>query len=345
MDAKSHYVHQAHHGRTYQEAHKSRQEAVTKPLREYHNDVKNRLIHRFSREVEDHLDLACGRGGDAWKWVGARIHHVLGVDIAPSLLDDARERIDIIRQKKPDHDLTAEFMESDALGKHDIEWGQTFDTVSCMFAAHYLFESKESANQFFENAAAALKEGGYFYGTTICAKRVLALLGKEKEYRNSVLLIKALWDQPSKFGSGYTFALANTVTNHSDEADDVEGGATEYLTFFSVFTKLAERHGLYPVRDLNWSFGRNKRSRRDTLFEREPADHQEAFRYFQPQFCAHPNSQEQGDAAEADNGLLSDLEKASRLYAAFVFQKDTSRMKRSASDDGQPVAQRAKLNA
>ena len=29
--------------------------------------------------------------------MGARIHHVLGVDIAPSLLDDARERIDIVR--------------------------------------------------------------------------------------------------------------------------------------------------------------------------------------------------------------------------------------------------------
>lgn len=45
------------------------------PLKRFHNDIKRKLISRFARDAGCLLDLACGRGGDIWKWIdaGARL--------------------------------------------------------------------------------------------------------------------------------------------------------------------------------------------------------------------------------------------------------------------------------
>ena len=47
----------------------------------------------------------------------------------------------------------------------------------CTLAAHYFFEKKEMAETFLANVAEALEDGGCFYGTIICGKRVAALFG------------------------------------------------------------------------------------------------------------------------------------------------------------------------
>lgn len=54
---------------TLRERGKSRMYA----LKTFHNEVKRRLICRFSKGVQHHLDIACGRygqGGGGGKWGG-----------------------------------------------------------------------------------------------------------------------------------------------------------------------------------------------------------------------------------------------------------------------------------
>ena len=47
---------------------------------------------RFAGDAESLLDLACGRGGDIWKWIDAGILHVKGVDLSPGEIAEARKR-------------------------------------------------------------------------------------------------------------------------------------------------------------------------------------------------------------------------------------------------------------
>lgn len=47
---------------------------------------------RFGGGSECLLDLACGRGGDIWKWIDAGIKRVKGVDLSPGEIVEARKR-------------------------------------------------------------------------------------------------------------------------------------------------------------------------------------------------------------------------------------------------------------
>jgi hypothetical protein len=52
------------------------------PLKYFHNLIKTRLIQRFAGDADKLLDLACGRGGDLYKWIRSGIKYVRGYDIA-----------------------------------------------------------------------------------------------------------------------------------------------------------------------------------------------------------------------------------------------------------------------
>jgi 2-polyprenyl-3-methyl-5-hydroxy-6-metoxy-1,4-benzoquinol methylase len=52
------------------------------PLKKFHNKIKRLLIQRFAGSCSTLLDLACGRGGDLYKWIDCDIKYVRGYDIA-----------------------------------------------------------------------------------------------------------------------------------------------------------------------------------------------------------------------------------------------------------------------
>ena len=54
------------------QALEARRQGAALPLKDFHNDIKRRMITRFAFQAERLLDLACGRGGDIHKWARAQ---------------------------------------------------------------------------------------------------------------------------------------------------------------------------------------------------------------------------------------------------------------------------------
>ena len=50
------------------------------------------MVFVLARQVPALLDLACGRGGDIWKWIDADVQSVLGVDISEHEVAECRRR-------------------------------------------------------------------------------------------------------------------------------------------------------------------------------------------------------------------------------------------------------------
>ena len=124
----------------------------------------------------------------------------------------------------------------------------------------------------------------------------------------------------AEFGAGYTFAIAQTVTNSDGALAVAAGGAEEYLVFFAAFVRVAAEFGLVPDPRFDWDAafpGPAALSKAAGPDGRDGCG--QAFRLFAPKYSAgNPDSDE--------------LAKISRLYAAFVFVKQ--RRPGTPTDDG-----------
>ena len=199
--------------------------------------------------------------------------------------------------RPPDSALTAEFEVCDSLGTAPFARAPPFSAVSCMFAVHYFFATEAAASRFLANVAANLEPGGFFFGTVPSGKRVMAAIkagGAWPLLATRALRLEAHWaGAPKPFGCGYSCAIGDTVTAAAGGGD---GGSFEYLVFFSAFAALAASHGLDPV-------GRWPNPALERLLD--PGDEGAAFKHFAPHFP----------------GADPSLERASELFAAFVFRK------------------------
>ena len=184
----------------------------------FHNDVKNRLISlasslikgsKESKESKDKktkklFDVACGKGGDLQKWVGAGFNQVVGVDYSVSNLMNSTDGIyarleKLIKNKtldpkkfdysffpmdssKPYADQVKEIADVKLREKAAVllSGGPSFDTVSCQFAIHYFFESKDTVKRFFKNVQSTLLLNGTFIVTCMDGDRVNKLLSTSK---------------------------------------------------------------------------------------------------------------------------------------------------------------------
>ena len=79
---------------TAAEALAARARGASAPLKKYHNRIKRELLARFARCTPGGamLDLACGRGGDLRKWMDLGVGRVVGVDLSPGEVAEARRR-------------------------------------------------------------------------------------------------------------------------------------------------------------------------------------------------------------------------------------------------------------
>jgi len=66
---------------------------ASQPLKDFHNLIKRKLITHFAGNKNKLLDLACGRGGDIWKWSENNIRFVKGIDLSPHEVEEAQSRV------------------------------------------------------------------------------------------------------------------------------------------------------------------------------------------------------------------------------------------------------------
>jgi hypothetical protein len=190
--------------------------SLTLGLRNFHNTfVKKNLIVNIGKKANSLIDVACGKGGDLSKWIDCNLHFVLGLDLSK---DNIENRIDgacarYLNNKKKiktipyclfingtsvknikngkglDSEKSLQIVKNIfGTGKSDkmpkgiasrfgiVEDG--FDICSCQFAIHYMFEDKETLNNFLRNVSECTKLEGYFIGTTYDGKTIFDKLKK-----------------------------------------------------------------------------------------------------------------------------------------------------------------------
>lgn len=216
MDAETHYDNLA-------PAAHARHEGPAYALKQFHNAQKRRLLEHFVRAGATVLDIACGRGGDVWKYRDLGVARVVGVDVSANELEEAQRRAAAAK-------LNATFLKLDARRPFDL--GARFRAAVCMFGLHYFFESEDIATTFFRNVSSHLEPGGVFVGIVPDGRCV-------RPVASSAMRIDTRYEAPACFGSAYTMAVADTVTEATR--------APEYLVFSNVLERLAAAHGLRPL--------------------------------------------------------------------------------------------------
>lgn len=166
----------------------------------FHNDgVKNKkLILPLAQRAKTVLDIACGRGGDLFKWLKkVPYKFYVGLDVCRWNISDPNTGACSRACKLPPAARKhVYFLCADAshpigpdCGKDDDSlkisrhlWGQQrlvnvprdfggcvqgFDAVSCQFALHYFFQSERSLITFIDNVVDHMRPGAHFVGTCL----------------------------------------------------------------------------------------------------------------------------------------------------------------------------------
>eukprot|EP00049_Salpingoeca_infusionum_P010534 m.182393 g.182393 ORF g.182393 m.182393 type:complete len:533 (+) comp14668_c0_seq4:339-1937(+) len=332
MASSQHHVqhHYDRHGKSSQQ--ESRAQADMGALRAFHNAIKRSMLEAARRRDITLVDWACGRLGDAWKWQQCGYLDVTAIDISPASIEQAQRRVDDVleahrsgRIRGPPMQVKLQVGDCSA----PVPLQRKYTHASCMFAAHYMFETKERACQFFENVSASLQVGGCFFGTMPIAERINQLLPPQNQatFRSSSLHLKRLHDGTGSdvegesgfgsFGNKIEFSIRNTVTNTSIAAEEVEGSNVEFAVSAELFSHVAERYGLVPLRSFRWpqqTGPRNPPFDPRAVLDRYPPgprhrqQYTEAFRCFRPHY-------------NVPRRIADELSQVSRLNAAFFFQR------------------------
>ena len=173
-----------------------------KYLRDFHNNVKKKLINAVSQKGSTLIDYACGKGGDLPKWVHSNLYFVFGVDIAKDNLENKKDGIcaRFLKEKERHRNfMGALFVHGDSskniksteamldskskvitkavfgeiqnkgldrmVAKYHGVGKDGFDISSCQFAVHYFFQNRETLHNFLRNVSECTRIGGYFIGT------------------------------------------------------------------------------------------------------------------------------------------------------------------------------------
>jgi mRNA (guanine-N7-)-methyltransferase len=236
-------------------------------MRDFHNWVKRIMIYVSKNLVykpQIHLlDIAVGRGGDLDKWNKAGISSVFGFDANEESINSidpfnagAKQRLATFGNLKTDVHFevgnaiqpTMELLTNmdTWLKKHNTP---AFQIVSCQFAMHYFFRSKDSLDIVFKIISKYLQVGGYFIGTTLDSEKIRGYF----KSRESYFVEKTLFDisinnffKKTPYGNAYTFSIKDIV----DEGNyfNTMGPSLEYLVDFNELNEVAAKYNLVPFK-------------------------------------------------------------------------------------------------
>lgn len=200
-------------------------------MRKYHNTIKRDLYNKYTKNIDNLLDLACGKGGDLDKWVTNKIRNVVGYDIDAVSIKEAERRVRDYNSK-----VTKVSVYVKDLSEYIIPGSKNMDVISSMFAFHYFFKSKDTFETIMTSIENNLKDDGIFMGAMFDGLKIRELIKNnnfelvdDKEVRFKVKLIS---ESDSFFGNKISVFLKDTVL---DEPMD------EYLVYFSEFVKIMKK--------------------------------------------------------------------------------------------------------
>ena len=207
---------------------KSNKSDLTRPLRDFHNYVKRKLIVATSKHGETLIDMAVGKAGDLHKWIHAHLSFVFGIDISRDNIENRKDGActRYIKEKWKFHNIpdVLFIVGNSSLNIRDGTYCMTenckkitnaifgkgkrsekalgtgvykqfgvgkdgFNIVSCQFAIHYFFKNKLTLHGFLRNVCETCKVGGYFIGTCLDGNMIFDLL-EDKEKNDNYIIQK-----------------------------------------------------------------------------------------------------------------------------------------------------------
>jgi mRNA (guanine-N7-)-methyltransferase len=217
-------------------------ERLELPFRKFNNFVKVKLIQYTTYCLQNRplrvLDLACGRGGDLFKWLyNTNIFKYDGYDISDSSIEEARKRVansELCAKRslitlETQNCFTKQFLSS-------LE-SESFEIISCQFAIHYGLSTFEFTKYFFEQLTRILTPNGYFIGTmvdhtklSINGNDLFSIQFSSQQHREDAV-------KGERFGISYSFTMDGHVEGH------------EYAIPWNQFVQCANDAGLTIVPD------------------------------------------------------------------------------------------------
>lgn len=140
-------------------------------LRSFHNNIKRQMYKKYTKGINNLLELAVGKGGDLAKINQNNVRHTIGYDINNDSIEEAKRRL--IETFPPYFQESVELYTLD-LSKNVLpEPQEKVDIVSSMFAFHYFFENRSAFETVLQSILNNIKPGGYFIGAFFDGKSVL----------------------------------------------------------------------------------------------------------------------------------------------------------------------------
>lgn len=220
-----------------------RQQSFYYNLRRFHNWIKRNLINTYARNSNKLLDMASGKGGDLQKWFDSGIHYVEGYDIHGASIDEANRRLHQL-QERGHTNAYVSFNVKD-LSKEVLPAPSTpFDVVTCMFAAHYFFQSPDTFNTFAQSITNNLKVGGYFICCLFDGQRIIHKLNSGSFLtHNFALTPRNVFNLSQPFGNKVGVLMRDTV---------LDSETNEYIVDPNHFRNLMESKGMTLVSSVSF---------------------------------------------------------------------------------------------
>ena len=227
-------------------------------LRKAHNAIKlegiRNAITLVGMRNPSALDLACGRGGDLFKFSGLSFSRYTGVDVNKEFLAEALRRTKRLT-------LPCSFHQAD-LRDVVLSLPEKYDIISCHFALHYFWESDSTWSIFMQNLVAHIKVGGVFICALFDGMRVMRTLygqsGKRTDAAGKGFSLTPTFDSRTAIEQlrDREFGLGLDVTLHGDHGLILQEQTREYLVFSDqLVSQMAKRNFIlkssapFPIHD------------------------------------------------------------------------------------------------
>lgn len=214
----------------------------SKTMREFHNDVKLKLLSKYSilSKAKTILDLGTGRGGDMHKWNKCNIQNVIGIDINKHYVEEAIKRCKYAKYLMKRNYLFYYTRQDEIFDKYLLKRNIThiYDLITCMFAFHYFFKNEAMLSDILKQISLHLKPQGYFIGVCPQGERIKEILNGKMEFTNDVVYLKKTDENTRDIGEEIKFMLSGTLYF----GDNIM--SNEYLVFEETLRKYAAVYNL-----------------------------------------------------------------------------------------------------